>query len=1522
MKVSLITLLLTSSCMSPAITALAKEGTEEKVSSKKEPVKEVKEEKEDTEDSTDEGGKEDKTKAELSGEIGMDLDTAKTLHSEIQKTLITLGGTGEAISAQFTKETKKADNVKLYNKIIVTQLELYELLFKTTIDASLNAPVTASMLEEGVEITDLKHYLTAYNIINKYLDTQIDALEAEDKHDKNLVAALEAAKIDTSVFQDKKISKSKPLDTKSLRASMQTAINAATPAALSALLKYMNGGKDSKDTDTLTNAETKESTKDVIALIKQWEALPHIKKATDGMKLLKIAEGNQDWLVALESLSDSMESDNGGDTDADKATKDDVTNPELATSALGKMGSSLFTVSRSAHADDTLSKPLTNTLGWVISDELKNKKTATTDPGPAAKDDFLAMFAATSVYTPFLSKIGDKDYAEAYKSLFKDSPEQVKDDDELVVFEGNALGPIDILNQVQNLKKPLYFYNDLNPLGAPTVFGYSVGVPKGVASLLTVGDLIETIKRKKDLAAVTMNGVMEKDGDSWAFYNYSLNDGVTESAAPASTEEKKSDENTVVAGSSDSAGAPILNKISADKSVNGGQDSTRVLFEMTYNEKNPGAALLTGALMHNIYNDTVLKSKFKERISEAVYIDAIGNIVLNDGLVVLPAAANPTYWAVPNGLTGTGLEDETWTYNPFTVAFMDTYPAIYQGGSAPSSVNQKKDKNKYILSGFNVATSGFLVAPLEKGFKNTFAVSRTAGLFKKFKVDGSEKPEEGLVKPLTNEIKVGNSKTVKESWYNVGAANPLQMKNFISADGDSVFPYLTSKVIDPEGQAAFDSKTLNYTSSILIAKNMYAYLIGEIDKAGNVTAANGKSSGGSAKEVIREGFLFNNVTMPVLTGVTSGIEFDKTNAKSDLLQAGGDANVLEKWIINFSKWLAVTSKDAKNILAIASADDVSLLKVLYGVFIDYGYYIVFVCFMVLVVIFLREGDFMAAAIKGGVLSSLLFTALFLLPLMVPWVTGWTAAPLTKGTVLNTLMTKLEINDKVNEVAVAGQSGLSVKLYNLSPKQAKDLNEKNSYTEGNYLTNEFSINDSLGMYVKGTELRLDLYSFWRFDPLIIATKDNVQDPNDKVDSPQIYHSDHSSSKYIADNEQVKTDMGYNNDLVDYYMPFNLLEDGFMKTLNNYLTVYNPPQSVVRYPDGLVKSSYVLNTYMKSLAFLAAEPNIAKLISSAKEEKEYAHRGLSAAEVAVVNERFYPYGDILNLQTWVDTEWEDLSENYANAVWTQSMLDSGYYSPGSGIEKRLQLANKVNRKAYDTIIQMKDTKGLVSDESLIKLVAMYATFEWNKEISYMSHNQYPQSPTLNEISSSDILSATVLGQSKQFMFYDTSVVSNVFTEKGMLGVIAVDIILVVLAIYSILLSWILPIIIVGLIFYSAYLILTNKRVMPALMFALKLTMIAVIMNLALTLVIVLYKFYDSIYVLTLGLLLVVIVFVMLLWKQFFSKKSRLDGSWQRKHINSIGGPGSSTGGNSREMQDYLRESGGVNGRRGTQTSRYDD
>lgn len=1444
--------------------------------------------------------------------IGLADDRAQGLSGEVKKTLSKIQGALEnsqsatsGAGLSLTDTASKEQNTDSFKELILTQLRLYELLYRTGIAGQIQAPVTAKTLKSDTSLATLEDYLTTYNILNKFIDDQLKGLDQT----KPLYAALSNARLDLSSITATTITTATPFKTAegtpNIRSTIQAQLNAHTANALNKYMEYLNDGKTSSDTSILKSNGTVEQTKKTLTIINQWGAtLPDIQGAGADISATSIGSVNASWVTALADLIKTI--DTGGD--ATKADGQINTDPTQASSAIGRLGSSLFSVQRAAHADDYPDKPATGTTAWTIDDSLRRVKEYTgTDPGPAAKDTFLAMFASTAVYTPFVSKVGDKDYVEAYKALFNTEPTALRDDDSKITYPASNTGPLDILSTVQNLKKPLYFFTDTDTLGSSTLYGHSTLDVQGTSQLLTVNALMTAINDKTEIAAVTRQGVAQRDGDTWSFYNYSVNDqGKTTNDASAKA---VSNAEKAAAGT----GEPILNKVSADSDTNAGNTTTRVLFEMTFNKKKPGAPLVTGLIMSNIYQDTMLKGKLESRAGEVVYIDAIGNIVLNDGTVVLPAAANPIYWAQPvafdnqsvnnalkmiNPIQGMYVPDnhELWYYNPFTVAVMDTYPIIFQSGTAPSTVNNKKDKNKYLFSAKDSSETNFDVdiRKVKDSFDiDAFSRSTSVQLFNAFRLDGVSTAKSDIIKHLTQNISTPDEEDAADRgwWFRAYNNSPLQMGNLMTAQGDSIFPYLPQGQTDTVAAQSFSSGEQNYKSAIYIAKNMYAYIIGETGSSkDNVTAADGKSNGGSNLSTLREGFLFNNVTMPNLTGLVSGVEFDKSLQKTNLLVAGGNANYFERGMLGFSRWVIKTAGDTKNVLAISNSDEVSALRLLYLGFSNYGFYFLFIFLIMLLVIFIRENDFMATLLKGGTIGLMLFVTLFLIPVVIPAITGFITEPATRSLTSKALLQELEQTTKMNKVTTAGQSSMSVKLYNLSLPQAEEMASDKRGESSDFLVAKYAVNDSLGLFVRGTDLRLDLQSFWRSDPLVIGLKGTVDNPNNTpYDVVQIYHSDHSLSAYIKDNQSVKDEYKYNKELIDYYMPFNLLEDGLISTLNKYMVYYKPMQSVVKYPDGLVKTSYIISTYTRSLAFLSADPEVSSLISSSTDDSQLANLGISQLEADVVNQKFYPYGDILNLQPWVDAELDQIGANYANSIWGQSMIKAGYYAPDTGHLKRLKLANKVNREVYDMFIRLKELNGQVSDENLIKLISLYATFVWNNEISYWGHNAYPQTVSLNEISVEDLLSATVLMDSTRYLFYDADLVSNVYADHGFMGTAALDLAALALMLYSILVSWVLPVLVGVMVVYVTFRIMTNKSMMPALLLSSKLIGLLIGMNILLVVILITYDFYVSTGALYLMAFLLVVVDGLFIWlfkKVLFHKSNPVEDSWQRKHLRSMG------------------------------------
>ena len=100
--------------------------------------------------------------------------------------------------------------------------------------------------------------------------------------------------------------------------------------------------------------------------------------------------------------------------------------------------------------------------------------------------------------------------------------------------------------------------------------------------------------------------------------------------------------------------------------------------------KNRAVDNFTTAILTNIFEDSLGYSNIKNPDIRFLFMNAFGDIVLDDNMVVLPGLANPIMW------------DSNAAYNPYTAAFMNAYPSILYKATY-YSLYDKLDLNKFVL---------------------------------------------------------------------------------------------------------------------------------------------------------------------------------------------------------------------------------------------------------------------------------------------------------------------------------------------------------------------------------------------------------------------------------------------------------------------------------------------------------------------------------------------------------------------------------------------------------------------------------------------------------------------------------------------------------------------------------------------------------------------------------------------------------------------------------------------------------
>jgi len=106
--------------------------------------------------------------------------------------------------------------------------------------------------------------------------------------------------------------------------------------------------------------------------------------------------------------------------------------------------------------------------------------------------------------------------------------------------------------------------------------------------------------------------------------------------------------------------------------------------------ENPTPGSIMYGLMVNTLESLDMRGRLVELSNQPLLLTVFGDIITTDGLVIIPVAANPTFFAQP-------VTNNTWIYNPFTAAFFNAYPVI-SGSTTNPMVANNRDMGKWFFT--------------------------------------------------------------------------------------------------------------------------------------------------------------------------------------------------------------------------------------------------------------------------------------------------------------------------------------------------------------------------------------------------------------------------------------------------------------------------------------------------------------------------------------------------------------------------------------------------------------------------------------------------------------------------------------------------------------------------------------------------------------------------------------------------------------------------------------------------------
>lgn len=1021
-------------------------------------------------------------------------------------------------------------------------------------------------------------------------------------------------------------------------------------------------------------------------------------------------------------------------------------------------------------------------------------------------NSYFMIFSASATYEPFVSHVGDDSFITALREMSGE--------------KGSDSKLIELFNDAKRYKKPLYY----RELGRD-------GKPKGPAERITLGAFVDYMLKDSSGVLVLPKGVYEQPEDSNSYMIYqsnryyytgdeSINGSDKNESEGGSTDNNGSEGagSTINTGGGDGdnlltpdgisgvevpPNAPTDNETERKtkeewkKSL---QDTESFSHDMPITNEEYITSPVFGwsktsdyflgtVLGRNIVSDVAKVDKFSKD-NGLLFMNCFGDIVTEDDTVIIPGAANPTFY------------NEEQYYFPYTFAFMKSYPSLKLGTKVFESTNEK-DEGKYILaindngegdddkteqekedekateqiSGIKLTDSNSYEIIARK-IDDMYGLSYDSQAKIKLKLQATMK-QMGDGKPTMLTFKHFEFDNKGGGWFGFGNIisnfqNNSTSKNWLGSGTEMIM------VKDLQSTYSNQSKTVLFDTDLedmqpqdlaIVASNFYWGIMA--DDQGNMLAPNDKlNTELFAKEILPE----------ALNGLQDAIGYVKnTFDYEDMVadQFGRVTNLLQDIVASIIKAPA----SVRGVLGIESAYQNPIFGKL---LVQYKTYLPLVSVLVIVLCIIRymssRSDLgqLAVVVISTLACGIFFTSVF--PVYIPMVYNTATSGMSKNLGYTSLLMKSEdydnlMQEKQNSKGEVELHTMSINLYKLSNEDLEYVCTKLNISPSEASSGKaFPLDAGAGLYLEGNIVKLNLDKLFGNLPIVGS-----------------YKPGNNGKAYY----QLEMQKRQSNN-VDYYMPYYLITDAFIGKLNDLAKVYELNRSTVKY-DRMVKDSFMVNAYINSAPFLipgefdkmadTIEPTVLENIKTVFGESD----------------------DWLGLSSFLAEPMEEGQDS----LWYRTLQQNGFihedmYDLGSDSseaaeqarEKMNKLISEVNMLTKEFILTNKDSFAGMSDENLIKIISLHATLIFNQKVGDWWANLYPMFLNTEELTLNDILIAAYTSNADRFRSEEMNIVSYVTYKYEWFGLIILLLVVLLTAFSTMVIKIFIPVLYVLLFVFSAF------------------------------------------------------------------------------------------------------------------------
>lgn len=967
---------------------------------------------------------------------------------------------------------------------------------------------------------------------------------------------------------------------------------------------------------------------------------------------------------------------------------------------------------------------------------------------------YLALFSASSVYTPFQSYAGSEEFLSAVRTLVPDT--------------STADDLVSLYNDTKNKRKPLYKRSvDAN------------GNPIGTASIVTIEDFLKIIEEEIPTAFVTISGELDLDTKSatWVYKTEKGSSSGTEITSLEQLEDVIQNAQTTISPTTEAGDSDGTDDSSSVTTINTEIEDTNGNFSVIVKDYNTLQAYeeitetsqmtepvlfvnnticrakdnFTFALLKNILNNTATLSHIKHQDTRYVYLNAYGDLVLDDNLVIFPGAANPAYYT------------ESSEYPTYSVAFMNNYPSIIE--QSEFAIMNKKHIGDYVIKSTQEGIELLEIVAVDSVVDSKLTAP---ALTFNFSTESTWKTN------LTATMKVHKTKE--------GSICILNKENIVNGSS-LLFPYTVST--DEE-----------YNTAQAIVNNFYNYLMRNVDTDEELN-----------QKKLNDSYLLDNV---IMTGL-DGTEMVEVYTNYTLTQYEKfEESSYERFnnsILNIIKSLEEKLGNTKGVISLQNAFNVEYLGTIMNWLRENIILIIVVIAIFVIICFVRNA---IDVIKMSAMVAFVVGTIYLFIMLAPslltygfnFFTNLTSEKLAYEIVaLKTEKDSFKDSTTkyVTKEGITSASTASLTLYRFDENEldtmADELGINLSEVSGGKV---HLLNEQSGVFVQNDSIKMNVDTLFR--TLVIAgefkTNNSITSYEFTSYKTQSNNLDYYTPYYqIVDNFIDKL-----NTMISVFKMVPSKTSYSQQVYKDNFAVYSYTNS----PMFLTPGEYSYSLDSKYYAETEEDEKI--------REEYYSYNEELVQQIEAASGENKDWLGISSI--FVDVSNGTHSAEYQKTLWAKAMQAAGYYNDDWSINEEVmaELVYYINLQTKKFIIDIEPLIGEISDDVMIKLISLRALTALNQRVSEFKNMTYPLYINFDEINLRDVLTVIFVDGYSSMFDDEASVCDYVIQRHGWFNLIVLAIIIVVAFIFTALMNYMLPIVYISFMFLLIFKFANYKDLKP--------------------------------------------------------------------------------------------------------------